>query len=78
MNTGELIKAIARKHGLDLSHADMALIVDSFDGKHGQLFLAPYYSECQHLVKLATKVTGNTIIRPTIYYDGQLNLVVRL
>ena len=71
MNTGELIKAIARKHGLDLSQADMALMVDSFNGKHGQLFLVPNYNERQHLVKLIAKVADNTIIRLTIYYDSQ-------
>jgi hypothetical protein len=71
MRTGELIKAIARKHGFDLSQAGMALIVDSLNGKHGQLFLAPNCNERQHLIKLATKVTGSTVIRLTVYYDSQ-------
>jgi hypothetical protein len=71
MNTRELIKAIARKHGLDLSQASMALMVDSFDGKHGQIFLVPNYNERQHLVKLAAKVADNKVIKLTIYYDSQ-------
>lgn len=49
----------------------MALIVDSLSGKHGQLFLAPNHNERQHLIKLATRVTGNTVIRLTVYCDSQ-------
>ena len=72
MNIKELVEIIASKHNLELSQTDTALLVDSIDSNHGQLFLVPNYDENNHCIKCAIKIDErNKIMRLTMYFDTQ-------